>query len=246
MIAALSGLIGGAIGSFAMKTFATPAPAAAASTESEAGLSPGADNGTAKWDSEFAKLRLANQELGMRLASLESNRSAVPREAVAEGGDTESLADLQSTVAELAAALKNPQSSEASGLRQMVATALEEVQTAEQDERQLEREQREVDRIVERMGEYSEKLGLDAVQKQSMQDHLIDSSKKRNELFTTMRNGDVPREDIREAFTTQREDSDAALGRILSPAQLETYNAMNEERGGLFNGGGRGGRGRGN
>jgi chromosome segregation ATPase len=243
MIAALAGLIGGAAGSLAVSSLSAPAQAAAdTSMSNQEALLPTVDSNDGALADEVAKLRRANGELSLRLSSLESQRTEVPRVADKESGDAESLAALGATVAELAAALKNPQSTESAGLRSMVATALEEVQTAQSDERQLEREQREVDRIVDRMGDYTEKLGLDAIQRQSMQDHLIDASKQRNALFTDMRAGDMPREDIRAAFTTQREDSAAALGRILSPSQMETYSSMNDDRGGGFGGGGRGGR----
>lgn len=242
LLAVLAGAIGGVAGSVAVNSLGS-VPVEATSEASAGGLIPGAAGEKQDWSDEFASLRRESKELSLRLVALESRASASRREQVIEsGGDAASITELQESVAALAAALQNPQSSSSAGFRQMVASALEEVQTAQAEERTSEREQREIDRIVERMADYSEKLGLDAIQRKSMQDVLIDSSSKRNTLFTSMRDGTVPREDIREAFTTQRSDTEAALGQILSPQQLEDYNGMSQDRGG-FGGGGRGGRG---
>jgi hypothetical protein len=241
LLALLAGAIGGAAGSIAVNSFGA-APAGVESETSMGALSPVGSAETGEWSDEASALRRENKELSLRLVALESRVSVSSRAQVVDvSGDDASIAELQKSVAALAAALENPQSASSAGFRQMVASALEEVQTAEQEERQTEREKREVDRIMESMADYSEKLGLDGIQRQSMQDVLIDSSSKRNELFTSMRDGSVPREDIREAFTTQRADTEALLGQILSAQQLEDYNGMSQGGGGF--GGGRGGRG---
>ncbi|MFT7668993.1 MAG: hypothetical protein ACI8X5_001693 [Planctomycetota bacterium] len=235
-----AGLISGAISAVVVLQLQGPEVAGAA--EGLNSIGPASDLGVEQVRSEVDRLAKENNDLMMRLVALEG-RSSSSRDAVATQTEAVDNAELQKQIAELAAALKNPQSAQSAGLRNIVAVAMEEVRETEEQERDLEREQRDVDRIIERMGEYSEKLGLDAVQKKSMQAALIDSNNKRGELFATMREGGSDRDEIRATFGTLREETEGALGRILSPTQLEDYKEM-EDRGRFgFGGGGRGGRG---
>jgi len=246
--AALSGALGGVVATVATKQMGSTEPKGSEVAE-EAALTPGAASQDEALLAQLETLQRQNDEMALRLAALESRRDS-RREEIAEEGD--GMGDIQAQLAELAAALENPQSAQSAGLRNMVATAMDEVREQEAEDRRIEREQRDVERIQERVEEYAQELGLDAVQKQGMQNALIDESKARNELFTQMREGTMPREDMREAFTSIREGTQATLGNVLTPMQLEDYNEMAGDRGGRWGGGGGrgggggGGRGRGN
>ena len=240
----IAGLIAGVIGGVAataVSRMVSPVAEEAAAGPSDIALQPEA-GGDAELVAELDSLRLANEKLSMRLAALETRSPAATREAIPTDGGVD-VAALQEQVVALAAALENPQSAQSAGLRSMVASALGDVQAAESEQRQIEREQRDLDRIVESMDEYTEKLGLNTVQRKSMQAVLIDSSAKRNTLFTSMRDGSTDRGSIREAFTTMRDETNASLQTILSPQQFDDYSEMNGDRG-RFGGGGGGGRGR--
>jgi hypothetical protein len=246
LVAALAGALGGVAATVATKAVSS-VPAGGTSEESVA-LSPGGSGTDDELRSQLEALKRENDKLALRLAAVELRKDSRREEIVGEGG--QNLSALQEQIAELAAALKNPQSAQAAGLRTMVATAMEEVRDMESEERRLEREQRDIERIRERMDEYATKLGLNAVQKQSMQNVLVDENARRNELFTTMRDGNADRSDIRTTFTTLRDETTAKLSNILTPIQLEDYNSMSDDRGGRFfgggpgpGGGGRGGRG---
>jgi len=241
IIGLLAGLAGGLVGSAVTGSLAPAGSELQAESKAPLGLEPG---GEAEGDllGRLEILRRETGELSMRLAALEARKGPASREAVPVNGDVD-VAALQEQVMALASALQDPQSAQAAGLRNMVAGALKEVQEAESEKRRTEREQREIDRIVERMGEYAEKLGLDPVQSKAMQDVLIDSSAKRSALMVSMRDGTLPRGDIREAFTAMRDEVDTALRSILTPDQFEAYGEMSNEGGRFFGRGGRGGRG---
>lgn len=249
LAAVLSGAIGGVAAGVATKMATSPD-----STQTVAGqntaLTPTSAKGDTDLATRFAALKRENDEMALRLAALES-RGTSRREEIADDG--RDLGELEKQIADLAAALKNPTSAQSAGLRDMVAIALDEVQEIESKERQLEREQRDIERIQERMDEYAQKLGLDALQRTGMQAALIDESTRRNELFTAMRDGTMERDEMRTAFNLIREDTQGTLGNLLTPMQLEDYNEMAGDRGGRFGGrggggntgggGGRGGRG---
>ncbi len=252
VLAAVAGLVGGAAGSYAVGAL-TPAPAPYQASAPQA-LTPVSAGGAEALEREVSALRKENDDLALRLAALESRAGRTPERVEAAGDSGEDLAALEAQVRELAKALENPQSAQAAGFRNLVASTLEDVRAQEEEERRAEREQREVDRIVERMDEYAQELGLDAVQRKSMQDVLLSESTRRNELFMSMREGNVPREEVREAFGAIREETQASLSNILTGPQLEQYNEMGQDRfggrggfgggpGAGAGGGGRGGRG---
>lgn len=242
-LAAIAGLVGGAAGSFALNSLTAPTTSADANT-SPVALNPVGSGDSAELETEVAALRRENDELTLRMVALESRSSRTAQPVDTDDAYAADLAGMQEQLAELARALENPQSAQSAGLRDLVATTLGDVREQEEADQRAEREQREVDRIVERMDRYAQDLGLDGVQKQSMQDTLLSESTKRNELFTSMRSGDVPREQVREAFGEIRETTQATLSNILTGTQLEQYNEMSNDRwGGGGGGGGRGGRG---
>ncbi|MFT7485662.1 MAG: hypothetical protein ACI9F9_001512 [Candidatus Paceibacteria bacterium] len=238
-IALIAGVIGGVAGTVGTRMFSSTDAGTVTSLPTETALSPGGGDGTALV-AQLDEMRRDNGELSIRLAALESSSIRSARTAVPVGGNAD-LSALQEQVAALAAALENPQSAPAVGLRNMVATALADVQEAESEQRQIEREQRSIDRIVEQMDGYSEKLGLDGLQRKEMQGVLVGANSKREEMFAAMRDGSTPRENVREAFTTMRDETNTSLQGILSSKQFEDYSEMSDDNGRGF--GGRGGRG---
>jgi len=244
LLAAITGLAGGALASFLVGSGPSTEPSATATPQA---LNPVGASPSSELEQEVLALRKENDDLALRLAALESRASRTAEE-VEPSSAGKDLAALESQVRELAQALKNPQSAQSAGFRDLVASTLEDVRVQEEEERRAEREQRDIDRIVERMDDYAQELGLDAVQRQSMQDVLITESNKRNELFASMRGGDIPRDEVRSAFGTLRDETQASLSNILTGPQLEQYNEMGGGRGGWGGGpprdsGGRGGRG---
>ena len=243
LISVLAGALAGSGG--AMLTQSLSPSTTVASAQEPAGLFPDQPSGANEaLIEQVAELKRANDELRLRLASLEERASNTGRTAVA-GEDSEELAELQAQVLELAAALKNPMSAQSTGLRNAVAVALEQIEAQDEAERQREREEREARRMDERMVEYTKKLGLDQIQAKSMRKVLVESEAKRNEMFTSMREGNMDRGDIRTVFNEQREATNIALQNILTPLQMEDYGEMDQGgfRGMRGMGGGGGGRG---
>lgn len=236
-VAVLSGVLGGVAATVINKATASDTGSTSSGAETSLALSPGMDENAALKE-QLVELERMNDSLALRIASLES-RSGSSREAVVSEG-TQNVAELQKQVMELSAALKNPGSPQATGLRQMVATAMDEVREQEEVDRQTEREQRDIDRVVERMDDYAEKLGLDAIQRKDMQAVLIDETTKRSTMFMSMREGNLDRDDIRTSMENLRTETAAALGNILTQTQLESYESLNSDRSRFF-GGGRGG-----
>ncbi len=237
-IGLISGLIGGLAGVAGTQFLSPPAASGVDGQSASTALNPPTEE-DGQLASELSELRRQNGELSMRLAALENGSRQPAREAVANP-EVVDLAKMQEELAALAAAFKDPQSASSAGLRNMVAGALKEVQAEESEQRQIEREQRSIDRIVEQMDNYAQELGLNGVQRKDMQSVLIVSSTKRDELFAAMREGTVPRDGMREAFTTMREETNTALQSILTPQQYEEYGTMGNDRG--FGRGGDGGR----
>lgn len=245
LITVLAGAIGGVAATVVTKIVEEPV---SASVETQTSLSPLTNDSTGDLEERVAQLQKENDSLAIRIASLESRPTSSREEIVAEG--SQDVAELEQQILELSAALKNPSSAQSAGLRNIVANAMEEVRDQESAERDAERQQRDIDRVVERMDDYAEKLGLDAIQKKSMQDVLITETTKRTAMFNEMREGGMDRDTIRASMTTLGDETKAALGNILTQTQLETYNDISSDRGRFFGGGGdrggRGGRGGGN
>ncbi len=245
LITVLVGAVAGA-GSSVLTRGLTKAPAQEPSADHTAGLTPGGAVGDDVAE-QMAALQRENSELAMRLAALEKRGASSSREAVANQG-SEDYEQLQQDIADLAAALKDPQSVQAVGLRSSVRLAMEQIKEEDDLVRQQEREERDIARIDERLDELQGKLGLDQVQKKSMREVLLTETNKRNELFSAMRNGagGMDRNTIRTSMTELREEVNTSLANILSPMQLEDYKALEAESGwGGFGGRGGGGGGRG-
>ncbi len=242
LVALISGVVGGVSATAVSKL--TADEATTPFVQEQTSLSPGGSGQDEALALQLAELKKESDLLAIRMASLESRPEATREEVVTD--ESENIAALQDQVMELSAALQNPQSAQSAGLRTMVATAMGEVQEREEAERRAEREQRDIDRVIERMDGYAETLGLDAVQKKSMQEVLIDENSKRSSMFAEMREGNLGRDEIRSTMSSLRDETTAALGNILTPTQLESYSDMASDRfrwGGDSGRGGRGGRG---
>ncbi|MCB9914019.1 MAG: hypothetical protein H6828_02585 [Planctomycetes bacterium] len=249
LINVLVAAVAGAAGAFVLHTVSPATGGGHTGSNAAQGLTPLGEDEQGGLQEQLASLGRKNEELAMRLAALE-RRGGSAREAVAsEGG--EDLAQLQADIAELAAALKDPQSAQSTTLRTSVRLAMDQIREEESAERDREREDREITRIDERLTELQGQLGLDQVQMKSMREVLLVESTKRNELFNTMRDGGggMDRGAIRTAMTDLRDQTRTSLSTILTPLQLEDYEKLNDDRFGGFGGfggpggGGRGGRG---
>jgi len=237
LLAILAGALAGVGGAFVSQTLLAPADAHRPVEES-LGLEPGSDVDAGALAEQVAVLRQKNDDLLMRLSALENRMGSSLREEVPTES-SEEVAALQRQVVQLAMALDNPASAESVSLRKAVGTALEDIRAAEEAEREKEREEREARRMDEQVVRLTEELGLDTSQAKDLR-NLLDSEKlKRDELFATMRDGTMNREDMREAMGTLRDDWNTALAGILTPAQLQTYNDSNLGR--TLNNFGRGG-----
>jgi uncharacterized membrane protein YgcG len=128
-------------------------------------------------------------------------------------------------------------------IRAELNALLEEREVAQTRERAAREEERRQERLDRQMTEWQEKLGLNDAQALQMRDILADSSRKRSELFTEMREGGgFDREYIREQMQVMRDSTNDALSNVLFPDQFSTYQEESENSRGF---GGRGGRGSG-
>ncbi len=243
LISVLVGALAGASSSLMTSAFVSTASPGDEGARSLEGLNPPQPGDAEGIMEQLIALRRQGDELAMRLTALESARAGRAREVVA-GAESEDYAQLQQDIADLAAALKNPQSAQAAGLRNSVRFAMEQLREEENAEREREREGRDIARIDERLAELQSKLGLDQVQMKSMREVLLTESTKRTELFQEMRGGGMDRQTIRAAMGELRDETKASLSNILTPMQLEDYAELDNggRFGGRGDGGGRGGR----
>jgi hypothetical protein len=119
-------------------------------------------------------------------------------------------------------------------------------QAAERRQREEERRQERLDRQMERL---QEQLGLTDAQAHDMQQVLNEADLKRNEFFQSLReSGEFDRDAMRDFMTRAQEETNIALGGILTVEQLASFNeTAGQGMRGMFGGpgGGRTGGGRG-
>ncbi|MDP6537931.1 MAG: hypothetical protein QF903_13945 [Planctomycetota bacterium] len=199
------------------------------------------DDGGADLERMIASLQEENEVLSRRVFDLEQApppaavRSAAPLEATEEQRETDER--LRAVVA----ALADPDAPMPPEWRESVGLALQDIRAAEEAERAEERRLRAEERMDQRMEELSIKLGLDTYQSGRMRVVLTEESLARDELRTVMReSGDWA--SARSAMTELRDKTNASLAEVLTPQQLETYQADQSAAWGRF-GSGRGGRG---
>ena len=148
-------------------------------------------------------------------------------------------------VRELVTALAEPGAPVPVNLQDSVSRALEDIREQEERERDEQRQQRAAERLEERLVRLQEDLGLEGYQVDELRVIFDDESTRRDALMQEVRDsGDWG--GMRDTMTALREETQEALGLVLSAEQLEQYNESNSRgfgRGGGFGGGGRGGRG---
>ncbi len=246
LVSVLVGALAGIGGAFvAQGLVSSDAPR---SVDHSSGLVPEGSEDTDALINQVASLQQKNEDLTMRLSSLEHRLNGSLREEIPTES-SEKIAELQNQVVQLAKALDNPTSPESVSLRNAVSFALEDIRAAEEAERDAEREAREIRRMDERMEKYAKDLGLDQIQVKEMRLVLDGESIKREEMFNTMRDGTMDRGEMRTVMNDLREETRTALQGILTPAQYESYTESDRGFGrgmrGFDSGGNRGGGGRG-
>lgn len=222
LAAVLGGTIAGALSAGFVTTFLAGEPAPAA----QPSLTPGAPATAGADSTQLGELSEQLTSLSMRLAVLE-NRASERVEAVAmEGtGELETSARLE----QLLNTLSSPGSAVDPLFQSKVAAAIDRIEDEKAQEREREEFEEIQQEVLERLDKLQPELGLDAAQRSSMETLLVDSRVKRNELFRAMREGgDFSRDSFREL----RDETETALSGILSPTQLESYEASERsERG---------------
>ncbi|MDP7245268.1 MAG: hypothetical protein QF389_01645 [Planctomycetota bacterium] len=136
-----------------------------------------------------------------------------------------------------------------SAMRAEFNALMEERELNRTQERETRDQERRESRLDRQMQDWQEKLGLNDAQAVQMRDILADSSLKRSELFSEMRDGgNFDREYMREQMQVMRDTTNDALSNVLFPDQFTTYQEESSSSrwwggGGQGGGGGRGGQG---
>jgi len=194
-------------------------------------------------ETEVAALRSENQELRARVEALEGRPVGEARAAVTSVEEVAAAA-----AAKLQVEGKVPPAP--GEVFTQVEQALEALRTAEREEATRAREQRELDRMEERLTQLAERLGLTPAQVNDLRAHRIAQEKIEDDL-RAQREAGMERDAYRIAREQARSVEREELARILTPEQLEQYNARKdrEDRGrdagrganGSAGGGGKGG-----
>jgi uncharacterized membrane protein YgcG len=173
-------------------------------------------------EAELVSLRAENQELRVRIEALESRPAG------------ESRAAVQPSVEELAAAVAEVQSNAGAtatprddAMYTQVEAALESIRETERAEAAKAREQREVERMEERLTQMAERLGLTPAQTNDMRGLLLQQEQIEDDL-RAQREAGMERDAYRVARDQAREAERAELTRILTPEQLQQYDARND------------------
>ncbi len=193
-------------------------------------------------ETELAALRSENQELRQRVEALEGRPVGEARAAVTSVEEVAAAA-----AAKLQVEGKVPPAS--GEVFTQVEQALEAIRTAEREQATREREERDLARMEERLTQLAERLGLTPAQVNDLRAHMIAQEKIEDDL-REQREAGMDRDAYRVAREQARDVEREELARILSPEQLEQYNARDDRgrdsgRGAGAPGGG-GGTGRGN
>lgn len=189
---------------------------------------------------ELDALRSKNFELSQRIAELEDLGQELAQTRVPARDASEVTVDVETVdqLRRLTAALEDPGTPLPESLVAGVSTALQHIREDEERAREEVRRAAQADRLDERIAALTERLGLTLVQADQMRTHLESMSDWRNELMREARDsGDFG--SIRDQMRGLRDEAEAALGQILTPAQLEDFRAIEREEGNPF--GGRGG-----
>lgn len=225
------GLLGaGLIGALSAH-LATPSPAA----QEPGVIAP--DTATAS-SAQLDELASQVESLSKRLQMLEMSTDSGARQAI---GTPEMVMDDGQLEAAVTAALKG-QTGELTGVKDLVATTLNQIRAQEETQQELEQQQRREEALQRRVDRLTEELGLYPDQASQMLTALATEEQKRNEMRDAMRSGTADFTTIRDDMRNLRDETTTVISGFLSADQLEKYNESNSFGG--F-GGGRGGGGRG-
>jgi hypothetical protein len=232
----LVGLVAGAAGAMLSTLIAEPA-----TSEGDPIV---LDDSAGDLERRFDSLQRENEALSRRVFDLEkapqssvAERSAAPLEMT----DEERAADEQ--LRAVVAALTNPDTPMPQEWRDSVNLALMDIRADEDAERDEQRRIRAEDRMDERIVELSQKLGLNTYQSGQMRQILTEESLARDEMRSAIReSGDWT--SARDMWTGLREKTNESLSLVLTPQQVEAYQADQSTRWGRFGGGGNTGGGR--
>lgn len=219
----LAATAAGAISALILTSFQRPAAdwnsgsATAPPVAMTAGYTGAAASGI---EAELAALYGANQELRQRVEALESRPV----------GDARTPVTSVEEVAAAAAAKLQVEGKVASASGEVftqVEQALEAIRTAEREQAARAREERELARMEERLTQLAERLSLTPAQVNDLRAHLIAQDKVEHDL-RQQREAGMDRDAYRVAREQARDVEREQLARILSPEQLEQYNARND------------------
>lgn len=199
------------------------------------------------YDAQLRELHKANEDLLMRIAALESRPA--PAASVREPISVDD--GFEDEVRSWMASFANEQGQMPEAFVASVGEALDRIRDKEEKERQQKMLEDQAARLEERLTQLRDELGLSQYQVDEMRDVLTTQNQRRNELFAGGWQN-VDREAMRTGMESIRDDTQKALGAILTPEQLDGYrqserNSFGRGFGGPGGpggfGGGRGGRG---
>jgi hypothetical protein len=223
-------VLAGAAGGF-LATQLAPTNTDAARPAQSDGLAPATPAAPARVEARPAdtawrgELERELQTLRERVDALELEPAPLAREAVAAAVEPASAAPLAP-----AAAI------EAERLQDSVAEALEAIRSAERQQAAAEQQQRELQRIDERVARLAEPLGLTPAQQADLRTLMLTQRQERDAL-ESLRDQGGDRTAYRSAMEELRKRDDDALARLLTPEQLQAYQAREQERNGDQRGG---------
>lgn len=183
--------------------------------------------------SEIENLRQKNDELTNRIVELEMQASlagsSTERREPATVDTDQEFESMKADLAALLATMNGKSDNIPANFTATVSTALDQIREQEEAEREKRREERRIERTEQRIQDVAEKLGLNPTQVNDLRDHLNLFEEKRNALFAEARElGDWG--SMREAGRALRDEAEAGLQNIFSPAQFQQYEDENLSR----------------
>lgn len=179
----IGALAGGAIGAGLLGLFiipAAPTPAAA----------------TPETVTKYVAAQTDDSHI-LEIASLRSELDLLQDEVARLSSSRESAVETVATP--VAAILANAPS------RDVILGVLQQEEDRKDEERRLEREQREQDALTRRIERVAEKLSLSSSDQTTLSQIYTEERKKQTEMWTTMRDGGMDRDMIRESMTEVRD-----------------------------------------
>jgi hypothetical protein len=224
---ALVALVSGAVAAWAVRTLeADPPRGVEAARAAESAPAPNAPE-LGDLRRLLDDLRLESSALGARIAALEAR---------SEVGSP--LQDGAGRVPVEASRPPGAGARESDGLEldlspafvASVGRALEAIQAREDEERERAREEMQARRIEERVARLQEELGLTNRQASDLRTTLLAMDDKREELFTSLREGSTDPREVRDSFRGLRDEMDQRLQAFLTPEQFEAFARQEQDR----------------